>query len=80
VWPLDASVDGDIATDRTRVSGDSPGSPAKQTLVDMIGGIPTGRPASSDEVAGLVRFFASDAVASIHWADHAMDGGTVPTT
>lgn len=52
---------------------------ARQQIMDMIGGIPIGRPGSPEEVAELVAFVASDRAASIHGADYVIDGGTVPT-
>ena len=53
---------------------------ARQAVVDMIGGIPLGRPGRPEEVAELVAFLASDRAASIHGADYVIDGGTIPTT
>lgn len=53
---------------------------ARQAIVDMIGGIPIGRPGRPEEVAELVAFLASDRAASIHGADYVIDGGTLPTT
>src|SRR6266436_10120744 len=53
---------------------------ARQVIMDMIGGIPIGRPAQPEEVAELVAFLASDRAASIHGADYVIDGGTIPTT
>jgi NAD(P)-dependent dehydrogenase (short-subunit alcohol dehydrogenase family) len=48
--------------------------------MDMIGGIPVGRPGSPEEVAELVAFLASDRAASIHGTNYMIDGGTIPTT
>lgn len=53
---------------------------ARQAIMDMLGGIPIGRPARSEEVAELVAFLASARAASIHGADYVIDGGTLPTT
>jgi NAD(P)-dependent dehydrogenase (short-subunit alcohol dehydrogenase family) len=53
---------------------------ARQMIMDMIGGIPVGRPGSPEEVAELVAFLASDRAASIHGTDYIIDGGTIPTT
>ena len=55
-------------------------SAARQAIVDMLGGIPIGRPGRPDEVGELVAFLASDRAASIHGADYVIDGGTLPTT
>jgi NAD(P)-dependent dehydrogenase (short-subunit alcohol dehydrogenase family) len=55
-------------------------SAARQAIMDMIGGIPIGRPALPEEVAELAAFLASDRAASIHGADYVIDGGTMPTT
>jgi NAD(P)-dependent dehydrogenase (short-subunit alcohol dehydrogenase family) len=52
---------------------------ARQQIMKMIGGIPTGRPGQPEEVAELVAFLASDRAASIHGADYVIDGGTMPT-
>src|SRR5882757_832867 len=53
---------------------------ARQAIIEMIGGIPIGRPAQPEEVAELAAFLASDRAASIHGADYVIDGGTIPTT
>src|SRR6476660_3620482 len=53
---------------------------ARQAIMEMIGGIPIGRPAQPEEVAELAAFLASDRAASIHGADYVIDGGTIPTT
>jgi NAD(P)-dependent dehydrogenase (short-subunit alcohol dehydrogenase family) len=52
---------------------------ARQEIMNMIGGIPIGRPAVPEEVAELAAFLASDRAASIHGADYIIDGGTMPT-
>jgi NAD(P)-dependent dehydrogenase (short-subunit alcohol dehydrogenase family) len=52
---------------------------ARQRIMDMIGGIPIGRPGRPEEVAELVAFLVSDRAASIHGADYIIDGGTMPT-
>ncbi|RDV03989.1 SDR family oxidoreductase [Undibacter mobilis] len=51
---------------------------ARQSILDALGGIPIGRPAWPEEVAALIAFLASDRAASIHGAEYAIDGGTVP--
>jgi NAD(P)-dependent dehydrogenase (short-subunit alcohol dehydrogenase family) len=55
-------------------------SAARQQIMDMIGGIPVGRPGTPEEVAELVAFLASDRAASIHGTTYTIDGGTIPTT
>lgn len=55
-------------------------SSARQAIIDMLGGIPIGRPARPEEVADLIAFLASDRAASIHGAEYVIDGGTLPTT
>jgi NAD(P)-dependent dehydrogenase (short-subunit alcohol dehydrogenase family) len=52
---------------------------ARQRIVDMIGGIPVGRPGRPEEVAELVSFLASDRAAFISGVDYVLDGGTIPT-
>jgi len=53
---------------------------ARQRIMDMLGGIPIGRPGRPEEVAELVAFLASDRGAFISGADYVIDGGTIPTT
>jgi NAD(P)-dependent dehydrogenase (short-subunit alcohol dehydrogenase family) len=52
---------------------------ARQRIVDMLGGIPAGRPGKPEEVAELVSFLASDRAAFISGVDYVIDGGTMPT-
>jgi NAD(P)-dependent dehydrogenase (short-subunit alcohol dehydrogenase family) len=52
---------------------------ARQRIMDMLGGIPVGRPGRPEEVAELVSFLASDRAAFISGVDYVLDGGTIPT-
>ncbi|MBB6290658.1 NAD(P)-dependent dehydrogenase (short-subunit alcohol dehydrogenase family) [Pseudomonas sp. SJZ103] len=51
----------------------------KKIIMDWLGGIPVGRPATPQEVADLIAFLASPRSASIAGAEYRIDGGTVPT-
>jgi len=52
---------------------------ARQRIMDMIGGIPVGRPGMPEEVAELASFLASGRAAFISGVDYVLDGGTIPT-
>jgi|SRR5882724_11908841 len=51
----------------------------RQKLMDMLGGIPLGRPNSPAEVAELVAFVASERASAITGTEFVIDGGTIPT-
>jgi NAD(P)-dependent dehydrogenase (short-subunit alcohol dehydrogenase family) len=52
---------------------------ARQRLMEMLGGIPLGRPNQPEEVAELVAFLASEKASSITGAEYVIEGGTIPT-
>ncbi|KQW30235.1 SDR family oxidoreductase [Acidovorax sp. Root402] len=51
----------------------------KKMVMDWLGGIPVGRPATPEEVADLITFLVSPRAASVSGSEHMIDGGTVPT-
>jgi NAD(P)-dependent dehydrogenase (short-subunit alcohol dehydrogenase family) len=67
-----------MITDISKGSGVSEEA-ARQMIMDMLGGIPIGRPGRPEEVAELVCFLASERAAFISGADYVLDGGTLPT-
>jgi NAD(P)-dependent dehydrogenase (short-subunit alcohol dehydrogenase family) len=67
-----------MITDISKGSGVSEEA-ARQQIMNMLGGIPIGRPGSPEEVAELVSFLASARAAFICGADYVLDGGTIPT-
>lgn len=65
--------------DRLAVTSGTDSNTAREQLMQSLGGIPLGRPASPTEVAELVAFLTSDRAASITGSEYVIDGGTIPT-
>ena len=65
--------------DRLAANSGTDRKTARAQLMQSLGGIPIGRPASPTEVAELVAFLASDRAASITGSEYVIDGGTIPT-
>jgi NAD(P)-dependent dehydrogenase (short-subunit alcohol dehydrogenase family) len=53
---------------------------ARRNVIASIGGIPTGRLSSPEEVAALVVFLASPRTANVTGANYVIDGGLIKTT
>lgn len=47
-------------------------------IMQMLGGIPIGRPTRPEEVAELVGFLCSPRAGAITGTEYVIDGGTVP--
>jgi NAD(P)-dependent dehydrogenase (short-subunit alcohol dehydrogenase family) len=62
-----------------RLGGEGGVETGKRMIMDALGGIPLGRPATPEEVASLIAFVASDRAGSITGTEFVIDGGTVPT-
>jgi NAD(P)-dependent dehydrogenase (short-subunit alcohol dehydrogenase family) len=52
---------------------------AWDSLVSALGGVPSGRFATPDEIAAAIAFLVSDAAANVIGADIVIDGGTLRT-
>ena len=52
---------------------------AEKSVMNALGGIPSGRPAKPEEVAELVGFLVSPRANYLTGAEYVIDGGTIPT-
>src|SRR5262249_4128494 len=75
-------IETDAATrmiERMAAKDNSGYTAAREKLMDMLGGIPLGRPNKPEEVAELVAFASSDRASAITGTEIVIDGGTIPT-
>jgi NAD(P)-dependent dehydrogenase (short-subunit alcohol dehydrogenase family) len=70
---------GGVADTVAKASGVDPET-AKKNVVASIGGIPTGRFTTPEEVATLVAMLASPRTANVTGANYVIDGGLIKTT
>lgn len=68
-----------VFIDRLAASAGTDYATAEKQLMEALGGISIGRPATPEEVADLIAFVASPRAASIHGVEYVIDGGTIPT-
>lgn len=65
--------------ERIAQSSNSSVEEAQQSVMNVLGGIPFGRPAEPEEVAELVGFLVSPRAAYLTGTEYIIDGGTMPT-
>lgn len=76
-WIMTSASEAMVA--RIAASGGVEEAAARQSIMDALGGIPLGRPATPEEIAEAAVFLVSDRASAIHGAELVVDGGTAPT-
>jgi NAD(P)-dependent dehydrogenase (short-subunit alcohol dehydrogenase family) len=51
------------------------GTMSEATGLDIIGGVPLGRPGHANEVASVIAFLVSDAASHVTGSEYTVDGG-----